>query len=727
MTAAAIVPMIGLVGGAVDMGRLYAVKSRLQSACDAGALTGRRVMGTGRWTDNSNRANGAAEQTFDLNFQEGSFGSENRARAFTENDGTVTGTASANVPMTLMRVFGMATKNVAVTCEGMMRIPNTDVMFVLDNSGSMDETIPGDSTGLKKMAGLQRAIRCFYEALAKENISDVSPADCGATADPTEGLSSQVQLRFGFVNYDHMVNVGKLLPHDFMVDNWTYQSRVVSEFEDVWGWTLGTVTATTWGSWSSAPSGLSNAANYSGWGYVSGSGSVTVSGTSYSKTVSGKNSSTCPAMNTNNSGVAYSDTASVQSAALQSTSQDPPVYPATAQTLTYGQNDNHTASAYRYAWDSSNSQCRLQVATQTYTLTRTGTATKPITWTSYHTIKKWTYRPVQFDVSSLKGTGTTWNGSVSIPVGETRISIKPSGSSTSTYYKLLANTTATWAGCIEERKTFQNTDGNPSDDWLNFPASPTDAIDMDIDRVPSAADDDTRWRPALMAAVWGRKETLVDTTWSGTHTTAWVEGNAYTGTGTPGRNLSNNSCNVTPSRVLTSYNGRDGNPTAADFSSYVGTIAPAGNTYHDIGLLWGARLMSPTGIFAADNATTPGGAQITRHLIFMTDGDTATTNNNYDSYGMAIWDQRQFNTSATSTQLTNANNARANALCTAIKNKNITLWVISYGGGTSTTTNNRLKACATSTSYFFLAADTPSLITKFREIADRISNLRLTN
>ena len=35
-----------LVGGGVDMSRMYMVKNRLQAACDAGALAGRRSVST---------------------------------------------------------------------------------------------------------------------------------------------------------------------------------------------------------------------------------------------------------------------------------------------------------------------------------------------------------------------------------------------------------------------------------------------------------------------------------------------------------------------------------------------------------------------------------------------------------------------------------------------------------------------------------------------------------
>ena len=51
-------------------------------------------------------------------------------------------------------------------------------------------------------------------------------------------------------------------------------------------------------------------------------------------------------------------------------------------------------------------------------------------------------------------------------------------------------------------------------------------------------------------------------------------------------------------------------PTATAFDDYVDRLHPAnGNTYHDIGLIWGARLESPTGIFSADNALTPTAAR----------------------------------------------------------------------------------------------------------------------
>jgi hypothetical protein len=164
--------------------------------------------------------------------------------------------------------------------------------------------------------------------------------------------------------------------------------------------------------------------------------------------------------------------------------------------------------------------------------------------------------------------------------------------------------------------------------------------------------------------------------------------------------------------------------TPSDFRTYVNSLTTDGYTYHDIGLLWGARIMSPTGIFAALNA--PQNMTIERHMVFMTDGETNVVHDDYSAYGVHWYDRRQTptGTAPTNSQLVAMTDARTAALCTAIKNKNINLWVVSYGdvGGP---TNDRLRACATP-GKFFQAASVASLVSNFKEIAAKISALRLT-
>ena len=165
-----------------------------------------------------------------------------------------------------------------------------------------------------------------------------------------------------------------------------------------------------------------------------------------------------------------------------------------------------------------------------------------------------------------------------------------------------------------------------------------------------------------------------------------------------------------------------------DFDDYLDDLDATGSTYHDIGLIWGAHLLSPSGIFAAENATTANGGAIDRHLIFMTDGDTVTSSSQYTSYGVEWYDRRRTSSSSapSNNDLTTQVNSRFLAMCGAIKNQNITLWVISFGNGVSSSSITNLQNCATS-GKFYNASNSAQLLDNFRTIANDISQLRLTN
>ncbi|MEQ1549002.1 MAG: TadE/TadG family type IV pilus assembly protein [Chakrabartia sp.] len=724
MAAAAVFPLAGLVGGALDMSRIYLVKTRLQAACDAGSLTGRRVMGSGTWAFNSYAARTAASNMFRTNFETGSYGTGAITTSFSELNGNVRGSASTTIPMTLMQIFGQTSQTVAVTCNSEMRIPNSDVMFVLDVTGSMDDPIPGDPTNTKKIDGIKVAVKCFYEALAKINITDVTPAQCGVSADPAGGNAPGVQLRFGVVPFSQIVNVGKLLPNQHMADDWTYQSRAPN-MQTIQTYTLGTESAKKdWTAWT--PSTTPSSPSYGGW--KNSAVNVTNGGTTYPKTVSGRTSANCASTTPSPNSYVSDVGGTITQAFVSSTT---PTHPDTVQTLKYSETDPRTVSAYQYSWSrdpitatSGTRTCRLQVKTATYNRVRTdGTSTKDITWAPQQVVANWTYKPVEHDVSSLKAGGSTWNSSVNLPLTESSLpALFVSGSKTSvTGYKAVSNTPVSWQGCIEERDTFRNLDDNPSDEWSPIPST---AKDMDIDLVPTAGDVTTQWRPALNGAVWGRTDSISGTSWSvgSSWTTAEVTG------GLVSNQLKSLAC-PTESRKLQIY---DDSTKAADFKTYINSLSPTGFTYHDIGLIWGARLMSSTGIFASENATSSTGGAIERHMVFMTDGITDNRNDNYSAYGAQWWDRRQTKTSAAPTfgqtsLITDVVNARAIALCNAIKNKNINLWVVYYGTTSDVPTLTRLSNCATDASHFFNATNTPALIANFRQIADAISQLRLTN
>ena len=46
LMAAALLPLLGIIGGGVDMSRAYLAQSRLQQACDAGVLAARKRLGS---------------------------------------------------------------------------------------------------------------------------------------------------------------------------------------------------------------------------------------------------------------------------------------------------------------------------------------------------------------------------------------------------------------------------------------------------------------------------------------------------------------------------------------------------------------------------------------------------------------------------------------------------------------------------------------------------------
>ena len=89
------VVLAALVGSAVDMGRAYKAQRRLQSACDAGALAGRRSVGTNGFDAT---AQTAAEKYFDNNFddaqQQTTAANTTRTFSSADNGNVVTGTAS---------------------------------------------------------------------------------------------------------------------------------------------------------------------------------------------------------------------------------------------------------------------------------------------------------------------------------------------------------------------------------------------------------------------------------------------------------------------------------------------------------------------------------------------------------------------------------------------------------------------------------------------------------
>jgi Flp pilus assembly protein TadG len=603
--AAAMIPLIGMIGGAIDLSRMYIVKTRLQHACDAGALAGRKAMGGGTWSQSSYAPRQAAERFFDANISETAYGAEDIDGQFTESAGRVTGTATATIPMTLMRVFGFTDRTLAVTCDAEMRLPNTDVMFVLDVTGSMNDRAVSTDTDTK-INSLKTAVKCFYEIVARLDTN----AAC-STGTPSGGTGDQVQIRFGFMPYSSNVNVGRLLPPSFFANSWTYPTRE----PEYWNQT----------------------------GQSSSSEATTLPLSHYECT-------------------------NYRAANYNTTSRNENGEDLTVTATTY--------SSANYSYN----QCHVMKRTTNTTYKSRTTVTGDFS--------RWHYGQISVPLAGLKN-GSSWNTSFTLPIGS-------SGRSR----------TIRWDGCIEERPTVRQSTYSPI---------PTGAYDMNIDLVPSSGNTNSLWGPALSDLIYMRQ---VTSSWSQVNAA-----NAYTTTDY--YNTPIYSCPV-EARKLQSW------PVASWFESYVDSLQPTGNTYHDVGITWGARFMSPTGIFADENAMTSKGGEIERHMIFMTDGDATSYPCDYSSHGVAFYDKRTTTDVGTASNCHLGNSAlaaqinnRFAALCTAVKNMNITLWVISFGSGSNTDTESRLEACASSNRYF-TARNSATLQSTFKSIADQISQLRLT-
>lgn len=147
------------------------------------------------------------------------------------------------------------------------------------------------------------------------------------------------------------------------------------------------------------------------------------------------------------------------------------------------------------------------------------------------------------------------------------------------------------------------------------------------------------------------------------------------------------------------------------------TASVTGGTYHDVGMLWGTRFISPTGFFSADNLQEVDGVPVDKHIVFMTDGmlDTGTTL--YSSHGI---EARQDRTRGTGTQ-DEQHIARFHDACAVAKSMGITIWVIALDVGST----DDIDDCATSPGHFF-TSDGSDLEETFEAIGQGIGNLRLT-
>ncbi len=71
--AAALIPLVVVIGSSLDLSFAYMAKAKLQNACDAAALAGRQSMDGNKWTTANETE---AKKFFQFNFPEGTLGAQ---------------------------------------------------------------------------------------------------------------------------------------------------------------------------------------------------------------------------------------------------------------------------------------------------------------------------------------------------------------------------------------------------------------------------------------------------------------------------------------------------------------------------------------------------------------------------------------------------------------------------------------------------------------------------
>ncbi|MEM7778967.1 MAG: Tad domain-containing protein [Pseudomonadota bacterium] len=624
ISAASLVPLMAMVGGGVDASRYYMAETRMQAACDAGALAARRAMDD---LDFSSEHRAIGENFFDHNYPENTFGLKDLSRQYaSDDDGIVTGTASGNMPTTVMGAFGYEQFDINVTCSADINISNTDIMFVFDVTGSMgrcpDGTTSTCSASGTRIESLRSSALTFYDTVEAST-------------------SDSAQVRYGIVPYSQQVNVGKLIPTQYMKTSHTYQSREGNLVIGPWEETARTYNRTS-GNLTWEPQGSETYTyNYSDIGPCQDRYDELRYFDEFVST----------------------DEASWTLASQSSSNPRTTTYTGVVKYAWYGGNSD----SY-YDWDTG--ECYLVIDEVHYDANANITITE-----EREESFDWTYKPVNWDISDVYSTG-----SVTLPTG---------------WWE--ENETHTWNGCIEEAETVATATWNPV---------PSTAYDLFIDLTPS--NDAEKWAPMLPSLSYLRRNDGSNY-WDSSN---WVSAEL---TSTENKSGGYTICPV-EARKLAEFNSRT---ELSDYMASSNGFNPSGNTYHDIGMIWGARFISPDGIFAAENQTAPNGESISRHIVFMTDGELQPINYSYNPYGIEWWDRRVTNDG--SSGLSDRHASRFQAACRAARNKNISVWVVAFG----TDLTQNLIDCATP-GRAYSASDATSLDSAFREIAEKIAALRLT-
>ncbi len=341
-----------------------------------------------------------------------------------------------------------------------------------------------------------------------------------------------------------------------------------------------------------------------------------------------------------------------------------------------------TTDYAKVSYNSRTNQCTR--AERTYTTTYT---------IGSYSLRDYTYKQSAVDTTTLR----TLAAVPMVTAIASNATVQTSGSYDMFQLAALSGSTGltvsdqTWAGCIEERSTVNT-------QFTNYTA-PAGANDHNLTYAPTS--DATRWHPYFGRMVFNRGQVAPRTT-SG----------VITSTG--------EYCTPAAMR-FTTVDTTAPNTVPSWLETYLGTLVARGNTYHDIGMVWGARLANPGGIMST-NVNAGNLSSVSRHIIMLTDGDMRPNNDVYNAYGMESMDARVAPAGTSDTDLITFHNARFLTACQTAKNMGYTIWFIAFGQSLTT----EMESCVANGGGDALFADNPAdLQSQFQDIASRIADLRL--
>lgn len=169
----------------------------------------------------------------------------------------------------------------------------------------------------------------------------------------------------------------------------------------------------------------------------------------------------------------------------------------------------------------------------------------------------------------------------------------------------------------------------------------------------------------------------------------------------------NTNCPTSPILPLTN--------NKSTLQGVINILPTQGNTYSNLGMVWGWRVISPD--FPFTEAASYDDKKWSKTVILMTDGNN-TINSVYSGEGVA-------GASGVDTTVTQLNDHLA-TVCTNMKAKGIRIYTVTFQSAINDSTRSYYRNCATNATMYYDAPSNQSLINAFSDIADQLSQLHIT-